>query len=108
MSRNWILFLFFLVMACSGKTPVDLIIRGGKIYTSDENNPTVEAVAVKGDTIVYAGTVAGLEKFNGEKTKIIDLKGGTLMPGFIESHGHLMGLGFSELNLDLSSVKSYA
>jgi predicted amidohydrolase YtcJ len=103
-----VLVLLVTLLSCSEKkTPADLIIRGGTIYTVEESNPTVEAVAVSGDKIVYAGDLAGLAKFEGEKTQVIDLQGKTMTPGFIEGHGHFMGLGFSELNLDLSSVESY-
>ncbi len=106
--RILILVLLIGSISCSQKkTPADLIIRGGTIYTVDEANPTVEAVAVIGDKIVYAGDLMGLAKFEGGNTRIIDLQGKTMTPGFIEGHGHFMGLGFSELNLDLSSVESY-
>lgn len=92
---------------CSDKqTPADLIIKGGTIYTV-ESAPTVEAVAVKGDTIIYAGDLAGLSKYEGEQTKVIDLAGKTMTPGFIEGHGHFMGLGYNELNLDLMNITSY-
>jgi predicted amidohydrolase YtcJ len=103
-----ILVLFVGSISCSEKkTPADLIIRGGTIYTVEEATPTVEAVAVTGDKIVYAGDLDGLAKFEGENTQVIDLQGKTMTPGFIEGHGHFMGLGFGELNLDLSSVESY-
>lgn len=98
----------FLAMGCSEKkTPADLIIKGGTIYTVDESNPTVEAVAVNGDTIVYAGDLGGLAKYEGEQTQVIDLQGKMMTPGFIEGHGHFMGLGYSELNLDLTTITSY-
>ncbi|HRG08752.1 MAG TPA: amidohydrolase family protein, partial [Cyclobacteriaceae bacterium] len=77
------------------------------IYTVETDNTTVEAVAVKGDTIVYAGDLAGLSKYEGEETKVIDLAGKTMTPGFIEGHGHFMGLGYNELNLDLMNITSY-
>jgi hypothetical protein len=106
--RLLFLTLFVVSVSCSEKkTPADLIIRGGTIYTAEDNIPTVEAVAVSGDKIVYAGDLTGLAKFEGENTQVIDLQGKTMTPGFIEGHGHFMGLGFSELNLDLSSVESY-
>src|SRR5882724_10936003 len=97
-----------LMIACSAKkTPADLILRGGKIYTLNEQTPVVEAVAVIADTIAYAGDLAGSKAFEGENTKVIELAGRTLTPGFIESHGHLMGLGYAELDLGLARVKSY-
>lgn len=102
------LFLGFGLMQClEKKTPADLIIKGGTIYTVEAGTPTVEAVAVSGDTIVYAGNLAGLSQYQDEQTKIIDLAGKTMTPGFIEGHGHFMGLGYAELNLDLMSVTSY-
>ncbi len=106
--RLLIICLLIGSISCSEKkTPADLIIRGGTIYTVEDATPTVEAVAVTGDKIVYAGDLAGLSKFEGENTQVIDLLGKTMTPGFIEGHGHFMGLGFGELNLDLSSVESY-
>jgi len=100
--------LSLLLISCSDKNPsADLIIRGGKIYTVDDNNPTVEAVVVKGDKILFAGTEKDAEKFKNEKTQVIDLQGKTMTPGLIEGHGHLFGLGFNELTLNLADVKSY-
>ncbi len=103
-----LVLLFTFLIGCSEKeTPADLIIRGGTIYTVEEGNPSVEAVAVSGDRIVYAGNLEGIKKFEGENTKTIDLQGKTMTPGFIEGHGHFMGLGYSELQLDLMNVTSY-
>jgi predicted amidohydrolase YtcJ len=103
-----LLFIIVLLSACSEKRkPADLIISGGTIYTVDEKQPKVEAVAVTGDRIVYAGTLKGAEDFKGEKTQILDLKGKVMTPGWVEGHGHFMGLGFNELELDLMNVKSY-
>lgn len=111
--RNHLLFiagvlLTVLLTGCSEKkTPADLIIRGGTIYTVEEGSPVVEAVAVIGDRIVFAGDLKDVSAYEGENTRIIDLQGRTMTPGFIEGHGHFMGLGYNELNLDLMSVTSY-
>ena len=103
-----LLLLIVLLAACSEKRkPADLIISGGTIYTVDEKQPKVEAVAVAGDRIVYAGTLKGAEEWKGEKTQMLDLKGKVMTPGWVEGHGHFMGLGFNELELDLMNVKSY-
>ena len=72
-----------------------------------EGQPVVEAVAVKGDTILFSGSLKDVESYQDDHTEVIDLKGATMTPGLIESHGHIMGLGFSELNLDLTTIKSY-
>lgn len=99
--------LFTLVSCGKKKTPADLVIEGGKIYTMSTSQPTVEAVAVAGNKIVYAGTLQGVADYKGEQTKVFDLKGKTMTPGFIEGHGHIMGLGYNEMQLDLMDVKSY-
>ena len=74
----------------SSKTPADYVLAKGRIYTVDEAQPWAEAVAVEGDTIVYVGDDAGAKAFVGEGTEEIDLKGRLLLPGFVESHVHVM------------------
>jgi len=78
----------------------------GNIYTV-ANDIKVESIATLDGRIIYAGTKKGLEPYTGEATEQVDLQGMTMTPGFIESHGHLMGLGFAELNLDLTKVQNY-
>jgi predicted amidohydrolase YtcJ len=108
MKKILIVLVAFLAFSCGEKqTPAEMIISGGTIYTMNTTNPTVEAVAVTGGKIVFAGTSANVQKFKGDQTQLIDLKGQTMTPGFIESHGHIMGLGYNELNLDLMDTKSW-
>lgn len=107
MKYAWLFFLGVLAQACSTKTPADLVIKGGTIYTVNDAAPQVEAVAVSKDRIIFAGNAVDVEKYIGDRTQVIDLQGKVMTPGFIEGHGHLMGLGYSELNLDLMNVKSY-
>lgn len=102
-----LLLLLAIVSSCSRQEPADIIFKNGTIYTVNEKQATVEAVAVKGNKIVALGTVAEVEKFKGEQTQVIDLQGKTMTPGFIEGHAHIMGVGYNELNLDLMNVKSY-
>ncbi len=68
----------------------DLIILNARIFTSDENNPHAEAVAVKGNRIVYVGDTKGAREWQGSRTRTIDGKGRTLTPGIIDSHFHLL------------------
>lgn len=82
--------------------PADLIIFADRIYTLNPQQPSAEAVAVTGDRITYVGTRQGAEAFRGAATHIMDFKGGgTILPGFIDAHGHLLSLGrsLSEPNL---------
>lgn len=89
------------------KEAATLLIYGGTIYTVDSTQTTVEAVATKGNKILFAGSLADAEAHKTEQTKVIDLKGKTMTPGLIEGHGHFMGLGYNELNLDLMNTTSY-
>jgi predicted amidohydrolase YtcJ len=100
--------IFLIAASCSDKKPsADLIISNGTIYTATDQQKTVEAVAVKDGRILAAGTSDEINAYKGDNTKAIDLAGRTMTPGFIEGHGHIMGVGYNELNLDLMSVKSY-
>ena len=103
-----IILLFFLSVGCERQHgDADLVIVGGKIYTVDDGQPVVEAVAVKGNKIVYVGSADAIEKYKGSETRVIDLAHRVMTPGFIEGHGHIMGVGYNELELDLMAVKSY-
>jgi predicted amidohydrolase YtcJ len=95
------------ITSCSRQQPADMVIRGGTIYTANADQPTVEAVAIVAEKIVALGTTKEIEKFVGDKTQVIELEGKTMTPGFIEGHGHIMGVGYNELRIDLMNVKSY-
>ena len=85
----------------------DLILINGTIITMDENIPKVEAIAIKADTIQNIGTTKAIKELAGNNTKVIDLKGKFVMPGFFESHAHLLALGKSKLELDLSKASNW-
>jgi predicted amidohydrolase YtcJ len=92
---------------CSQQAPVDLLIKGGKIYTADAGNPVVEAVAITGDKIIFAGSEEDAAQYLGGETQLIDLQGKTMTPGLIEGHVHMLGVGYNELNLDLMNIKNF-
>lgn len=103
-------FLLLLILtACSTpkKETATLLIYGGPIYTVDTTQATVEAVATKNNRILFAGTLEEAEAYQGAETTLIDLEGKTMTPGLIEGHGHFMGLGYNEMNLDLMNTTSY-
>ncbi len=105
-----LLFISGITFSCgsgeSGET-ADIIFKNGIVYTMDDSNPEVEAVAVKDGRIIYVGSSDGVAAHEGSETQMVDLKGQTMTPGFIESHGHLMGIGYNKLELDLMYVKTY-
>ena len=82
-------------------TSADIIIINARIYTSDDSNPYAEAVAVKGNRIVYVGSNDGAAGFKTSTARVIDAGGRTLTAGFIDSHVHLLSgalwMGHAEL-----------
>jgi len=85
----------------------DLVIANGTIYTLDQDQPRVEAVAVIDGKITWTGTDKGSKSWIGGNTTILNLEGRTMTPGFIESHAHLIGIGYQKLDLDLAGVRNY-
>lgn len=108
-NRTFLVFLAAISMlSCSRRQPpADMIIYGGTIYTVTDVHPVVEAVVVQSDRILFAGPKEDAFKWKGDSTLMIDLAGQTMTPGFIEGHGHIMGVGYNELDLNLMDVKSY-
>ena len=98
-----------IISSCSApqKEAASLLIYGGNIYTVDSAQATVEAVAVKDNLILFAGSLEEAEKYKTDETELLDLQGKTMTPGIIEGHGHFMGLGYNELDLDLMNTTSY-
>jgi len=72
------------------QNPADAIYHGGDIVTIDDRNPTAQAVAVKDGKIAAVGKNDDVFKLKGDATKVIDLKGKTLVPGFIDGHSHFI------------------
>ena len=84
--------------------PADLIFTNANIYTASDQQPTAQAVAVKGDRIVFVGSNAEAKKYQGAKTRVVDLHGATVLPGMTDAHHHLEGVGFREMTLNLEGI----
>src|SRR5262249_46327582 len=69
----------------------DLILINGKIWTVNKDQPEAEALAVWRDRILAVGSSAEIRKLAGPRTRVIDLKGRRVLPGFYDSHVHLLG-----------------
>jgi predicted amidohydrolase YtcJ len=87
--------------------PADLVLINGKVVTVDPARPQAEAVAILGDKIAAVGTTREIEAYIGPRTRVIDLQGKLVIPGFIEGHGHFTGLGRSQMILDLTRARSW-
>ena len=108
---NFKLALFVTVLLCGCSTSstetADLVLINGNVYTVDSNQSKAEALAITADQISKVGTNAEVESLIGENTKVIDLDGQFVMPGFIEGHGHFPGLGYSLNNLNFLTSENW-
>ncbi len=87
----------------------DILYFNGDILTMRGDQPTyVEQLAIKEGKILHAGTAAGAKVFQGPATITVDLAGKTLLPGFIDAHGHLVLASHTLLDADLVGVKNIA
>ncbi|HKR12019.1 MAG TPA: amidohydrolase [Pyrinomonadaceae bacterium] len=84
----------------------DIVFKNGNVYTVDPKQPRAQAIAVSKDRIVFVGSNAEAQKFVGAKTRVVDLKGGTVLPGFADAHQHLSGVGQREMTLNLEGTMS--
>ena len=85
---------------------VDLIFANGNIYTVNEKQPHAEAIAVKKDRLAFVGSNEAAKKLASDKTRIIDLRGHTLVPGMTDSHCHIFEIGEREMNLNLEGTSA--
>lgn len=104
--RSVLLSLSFLPLCLfSQPRSADLILVNGKVWTVDPSKPTAEAVAVIGDRIVAVGTNREIRTLEGTSTRVIDLRGRRLLPGFIDNHAHFLSGGFQLQSVDLRTAK---
>ncbi len=111
MRTSLLLCGLLLLGACERSAPsgeaATLVLRNGKVVTVDSTRPEAQAVALRGATILAVGTNREMDRYVGDSTEVIDLNGRLVLPGFIESHGHYMGLGRAKMILDLTTAKRW-
>jgi predicted amidohydrolase YtcJ len=93
-----------LAVACAARPPqeaADTIYTGGALVTVNDAQPTAEALAVKGGRILAVGSTADVLAFTGAATTVVDLAGKTMLPGFIDSHGHVFNVGVQAVAANL-------
>ncbi|VAX26361.1 hypothetical protein MNBD_IGNAVI01-1377 [hydrothermal vent metagenome] len=104
-----VLISLLILTSCDQSQPenADMVLINGNIATINDVMPHAEAIAIKGDTIQSVGSNSDINILIGKNTRVIDLHGKFVMPGFIESHAHFLGLGNSKMILDLSSAANW-
>jgi predicted amidohydrolase YtcJ len=100
-------FLLWTAMLPTAEPPVaaDLVLLGGKVWTVDKANPTAEAIAIWRDRILKVGTDTDVKPLIGSKTKVIDLAGKRVVPGFHDAHLHFLGGGQQLARVELKDAK---
>ena len=100
--------LLTVTIALSQSQIADIVFLNGKIWTVEKAKLEAEAVAVLDGRILSVGSSADVRKCVGPKTKVIDLQGKRMLPGFIDNHTHFMSGGFQLQSVDLRYAKSEA
>ncbi len=94
-------------LSAQSAAPADLIVTNARIYTVDPNRPFVEAMAVRGGRVVITGPARLVMSLKGTSTEVVDAGGKTVIPGMIDAHVHLEGLGQAVRTVDLRGTTSY-
>ena len=85
------------------QAPPHQVFINGNVLTMDANNTVAEALSTKGELIEAVGSTDEIMALVGNETEVIDLRGRTLLPGFIDAHGHFPGSGLRVVAADLNS-----
>jgi hypothetical protein len=82
-------------------TPADLLIINARVFPADGSTESAEALAIRGNQIVAIGPADSMADFRGPATRVVDAKGGTVMPGFNDAHVHFLEGSLSLANVNL-------
>ena len=103
MGKKLLILLLLLLTSCAEK--VDLIVYNADVFTSNDSSPLATSFAVKDGQFIYVGDDSAISKYS--SSNIINAEGLPVYPGFIDSHAHFYGLGFSNAQADLNGTKSF-
>ena len=93
--------------APSAAPRADLVVVNARIYTVDDDRPRAEALAVRDGLVQFVGSEREVRTLVGPQTRVIDAHGETVIPGMVDAHGHLTGLGTALRTVDLVGTRSY-
>jgi hypothetical protein len=94
-------------LASQAPAPAELILHNGRIYTVDPSRPFVDAMVVRDGRVVFTGPERLALNYKGAATRMVDLDGRTVIPGMIDAHAHMGGLGQALQVVDLVGTRSY-
>ena len=94
-------------MSAQAAARADVIVVNAAIYTADDARPRADGMAVQGGRVTYVGTSAGARALASTATRVIDARGQTVVPGMVDGHAHLSGLGQALRIVDLTGTTSY-
>jgi predicted amidohydrolase YtcJ len=101
-----------MLLACVNRLPAqsyaDLVLRNGKIWTVNPRQPQAQAVACVGERIAAVGSDAEIRKWIGTATRVVDLKGQLVVPGFNDAHVHFYTGGRNLAGVQLRAARSQA
>jgi predicted amidohydrolase YtcJ len=97
-----------LVALAAAPPEADVVLKNAVVHTMDAKRPRAEAVAIRGNRIAAVGSNADVRPLVGKGTRVLDLAGRTVVPGFDDSHAHFLGIGFARVDVDLVGTRSYA
>lgn len=106
--RRTFLLLFVVLVSCRQDPPADLILINGKIWTAESASTFVEAVAIRENRITHAGKTDEVVTQKGETTRVVNLQGRLVLPGFNDAHIHFLGGAMGLAEVDLSDARSGA
>ncbi|MEW6996687.1 amidohydrolase [Colwelliaceae bacterium BS250] len=89
------------IMAANDANFADKVFMNGKIITVNDKQPKAEVVATKDGRITYVGDLRGAKPLIGDNTEQIDLQGLTMVPGFVDAHGHVVSAGLQAASANL-------
>jgi predicted amidohydrolase YtcJ len=95
------------IAGCSPVEKADLVIMGGKVVTVDSDFSIEEAVAVRDGSIVFVGRNKAVKPYIGNKTKVLTFKNKLILPGLIDAHAHMSGLGKKLTRFNTNSCTSF-
>jgi predicted amidohydrolase YtcJ len=85
-----------------------LVLTNARVYTGNDNAPRAEAVIAIDGRITFVGSAAAARAQQPSGARVIDLAGLTVLPGLVDAHAHLAGVGFRELNFNLEGANGIA